>query len=322
MACEEFKMTQSSLQTAKSGRPVLDWVLFGLLAMIWAGAYPMTRVAVGKGLETGLPAEWVLPGRLCIGAAFLWIVLIAARKQLPPLSDRKRWISILGMGVVGSVIPFFFITTAQETVNSSLAALYTAASPVFVAIGANLLFAEEKMSARTATGVALGFIGVAVLFGPEALAGFGTASAWAQVFLLIATLAYAASTLIARAAPPMDAVVFAASYATVSALTSLPLALTVEAETVSASWVNWAAVLGLGLGSSGVAQLLYMTLIRRAGATFVSLNGYAIPLISAGFGWLFFRETQSWNAALALCLILGGVWLARSGGRGPAPGQS
>jgi drug/metabolite transporter (DMT)-like permease len=278
----------------------------------------MTRVAVGKGLDTGLPAEWVLPGRLCIGAVFLWIVLIAARKHLPPLSDRKRWTSIVGMGLVGSVIPFFFITTAQETVNSSLAALYTAASPVFVAIGANLLFAEEKMTARTGLGVALGFVGVAVLFGPEALKGLGSASTLAQVFLLIATLAYALSTLIARGAPPMDAIAFAASYATVSALASLPLAFTVDPATVSASWVNWLAVLGLGLGSSGIAQVLYMTLIARAGATFVSLNGYAIPVISAIFGWLFFQETQSWNAVLALLLILGGVWLARSGGRGRA----
>lgn len=311
-------MSRPPGQAIVAGRPVLDWVLFGLLACIWAGAYPMTRLAVGKGLDTGLPAEWVLPGRLCIGALFLWTVLIAARKQLPPLSDRKRWTSIAGMGLVGSVIPFFFITTAQETVNSSLAALYTAASPVFVALGANLLFAEEKMTARTGAGVALGFVGVAVLFGPEALKGFGSASTVAQLFLLVATLAYALSTLIARGAPPMDAIVFATSYATVSAFASLPLAVTVDPSTVSAGWVNWLAVVGLGLGSSGIAQVLYMMLIARAGATFVSLNGYAIPVISAVFGWVFFQETQSLNALAAFILILGGVWLARSSGRGRA----
>lgn len=314
-------MTKTNAQATPSGRPVADWVLFGVLSLIWAGAYPMTRLAVGKGLDTGLPAEWVLPGRLAIGACFLWGVLIASRKHLPPLTDRKRWTSIAGMGLVGSVIPFFFITTAQETVNSSLAALYTAASPVFVAIGANLLFAEEKMTARTGVGVALGFIGVAVLFGPEALKGLGSASALAQVFLLIATLAYAASTLIARAAPPMDAIVFAASYATVSALTSLPLVLTVDPASVGASWINWLAVLGLGLGSSGLGQVLYMTLIARAGATFLSLTGYSIPILSAGLGWVFFGETQAWNALLAFGLILGGVWLARGGGRGRSAPQ-
>ncbi len=300
------------------GRPALDWILFGALSLVWAGAYPLTRLAVGKGLDTGLPAEWVLPGRLCIGAVFLWIVLLATRKHLPPRSDRKRWVSIVGMGLVGSVIPFFFITTAQETVDSSLAALYTAASPVFVAIGANLLFAEEKMTSRTGIGVLLGFAGVAVLFGPDALEGLGSASVIAQVFLLIATLAYALSTLIARGAPPMDAIVFATSYATVSAVASLPLTLAVDPATVSANWTNWLGVLGLGLGSSGIAQVLYMLLITRAGATFVSLNGYSIPVISAVFGWMFFQEVQSWNALVAFILILSGVWLARTGGRGRA----
>jgi len=312
-------MINPAAQNVRAGRPLVDWVLFGLLSLIWAAAYPMTRLAVGKGSETGLPAGWVLPGRLMIGAAFLWIVLLVFRKHLPPLSDWRRWTSIAGMGLVGSVIPFFFITTAQDTVNSSLAALYTAASPVFVAIGANLLFTEERMTLQTGFGVTLGFIGVAVLFGPEAAESFGSASTLAQVFLLIATLSFAVSTLIARAAPPMEAIVFAASYASVSAMTSLPLALTVDPAEVSAGWINWLAVLGLGLGSSGIAQVLYVTLIARAGATFVSLSGYSIPVISALLGWILFRETQDWNAALAFCLILGGVWLARRGGRGRTP---
>ncbi len=309
-------MTGQTRPIVDRGRPPLDWILFALLSLIWAGAYPLTRLAVGMGLETGLPPQWVLPGRLCIGAGFLWVVLLATRRHLPPFSDRKRWSFIAGMGIVGSVIPFFLITTAQETVDSSLAALYTAASPIFVAVGANLLFAAEKMTARTGVGVVLGFAGVAVLFGPDAIAGIGSASVIAQALLLIATLAYALSTLIARGAPPMDAIVFATSYATVSALVSLPLVLTVEAGAVSAGWTNWLAVIGLGLGSSGIAQVLYMTLIARAGATFVSLNGYSIPVVSAAFGWLFFREVQSWNAVLAFALILGGVWLARQGGRG------
>jgi drug/metabolite transporter (DMT)-like permease len=314
-------MTDTSEQGVTAGRPLLDWVLFGLLSTIWAGAYPLTRLAVGKGTSTGLPPEWVLPGRLAIGAVVLWTVLIAMRKHLPPFRDVRRWRTIVAMGITGSVIPFFFITTAQQTVNSSLAALYTAASPVFVAIGANLMFAEERMTGRTGLGVLLGFVGVGVLFGPDALRGLGSANVIAQVFLLIATLAFAASTLIARAAPPMEAIVFAASYAAVSALTALPLALTVTPAEVDATWINWLGVLGLGLGSSGIAQIVYVTLIARAGATFVSLNGYAIPVISAILGWVFFHETQSWNALLAFALILTGVWLARTGGRGRLPAQ-
>jgi drug/metabolite transporter (DMT)-like permease len=152
-------------------------------------------------------------------------------------------------------------------------------------------------------------------FGPDAMSGLSSASTLAQLLLLLATMAFAASSLIARGSPPIDSIVFATSFVTVAALAALPLAFTVDPQTVNAGWVNWAAVLGLGLGSSGIGQVVYMTLIARAGATFSSLTGYSIPILSAGLGWLLFRETQDWNALVAFVLILAGVWLARGGGR-------
>lgn len=311
-------MTEASLKPAGSARPAIVWILFGLLTLLWAGAYALTRVAVGKGEAGGLPPEWVLPARLTIGAMVLWAMLLAGGQRLPPLSDRRRWAIIVAMGVVGSLIPFFLITIAQETVDSSLAALYTAAAPIFVVLGATLLFTEERMTRHTGIGILLGFAGVVALFGPDAVMHFGSASVTAQILLLLATLAYSASTLIARGAPVMHPIAFAAGFSTVSAVLSWPLALRVDPASVSADWHHWAAVLALGLGPSGIGQALFMIIVARAGATFLSLTGYSIPIVSAVLGWGFFRETQSWNALLAFALILGGVWLARRGGRGRA----
>ena len=311
-------MTEAALPGAKIARPAIVWILFAALTMLWAGAYGLTRVAVGKGSLEGLPPEWVLPGRLTGGAIVLLTLMLVMGKRLPPVSDLRRWGVIAVMGVIGSLIPFFLITVAQETVDSSLAALYTAAAPVFVVLGATLFFAEERMTRNTGFGVLLGFAGVLALFGPDAVRHFGSASVTAQILLLLATLSFSASTLIARAAPKMDAIPLAAGFVSVSAVLSWPLALTVHPSEVTADWRNWAAVAGLGLGPSGIAQALYMALVARAGATFQSLTGYSVPVVGAAFGWLFFRETQSWNAALAFALILGGVWLARQGGRGRA----
>ena len=306
-------------ETAQSGagrRPLTVWIIFTLLTILWAGAYGLTRIAVGKGTAEGLPPEWVLPGRLTGGAIFLLTLMVLLGKRLPPLSDRRRWGVIVAMGVAGSLIPFFLITVAQQTVDSSLAALYTSAAPIFVTLGASLLFADERMTGKTGLGLHLGFGGVVALFGPDAIRHFGSASMTAQALLLLATLAFSASTLIARAAPPMEAIPMAAGFISVSAVLSWPLVLTVEPAGVSADWRHWLAVAGLGIGPSGVAQVLYMALVARAGATFQSLTGYSVPVAGAVFGWLFFRETQSWNAVLALALILCGVWLARQGGRG------
>ncbi|MEZ5954008.1 MAG: DMT family transporter [Hyphomonas sp.] len=308
--------TGMSQQVAPTGRRTSsDWALFWLLSLIWAGAYQMTRLAVDKGHEDlGLPAAWVIVGRLTIGAAVLWAILLAMGKRLPPLSDRRRWRTIATMGLTGSVFPFFLITTAQETVNSSLAALYTAASPLFVASAAHFLFQDEKLTRGSSVGVMLGFAGVALLFGPDAIRGFGSASTLAQILLIFATLFYAISSLIARGAPQMDPFVFATGFVTVAAVASWPLAFTVDPGEVNASWKNWIGVIGLGIGPSAIAQALYMLLIARTSATFLSLTGYSIPVMAAALGFVLFGETQTWNAMLAFLMILGGVWLARHGG--------
>ncbi|KCZ54227.1 hypothetical protein HY29_14955 [Hyphomonas beringensis] len=298
-----------------TGRSASDWTLFSVLTLFWAGAYALTRVAVDKGNpEMGLPVAWVLPGRLVIGAVVLWIIMLARGQRLPPLADRRRWLVIVSMGLTGSVFPFFLITTAQQTVNSSLAALYTAAVPIFVASGATFLFHDEKMTRSSLLGVLIGFAGIVVLFGPDAMKGLGNASVIAQILLILATMNYAFSSLVARGAPVMEAMPFATGFVTVAAIVSLPLAFTVTPSEVNADWSHWAAVLALGIGPSAVAQALYMFLIARTSATFLSLTGYSIPVVSAALGWLFFRETQSWQALVAFVLILGGVWLARGGG--------
>ncbi|MBR9808670.1 MAG: DMT family transporter [Alphaproteobacteria bacterium] len=298
-----------------TGRSASDWSLFCLLTLFWAGAYALTRVAVDKGNpEMGLPVAWVLPGRLVIGAVVLWIIMLARGQRLPPLADRRRWLVIISMGLTGSVFPFFLITTAQQTVNSSLAALYTAAVPIFVASGATFLFHDEKMTRSSLVGVLIGFAGIVVLFGPDAMKGLGDASVIAQILLILATVNYAVSSLVARGAPVMEAMPFATGFVTVAAIVSLPLAFTVTPSEVNADWSHWGAVLALGIGPSAVAQALYMFLIARTSATFLSLTGYSIPVVSAALGWLFFRETQSWQALVAFVLILGGVWLARGGG--------
>lgn len=296
-----------------SKRDTTDWLLFGALSLVWASAYAMTRGAVYG--ENGLPVGIIIPARLTIGAIILNLFIFARGLKYPPLSDLKRWGTMLAMGFVGMTGPFGLITIAQRTVDSSLAALYVAATPIFVVIGANFLFKDEKLTGRVAAGVGIGFLGVVTLFGPEAIRNFGSASAIAQLLLLTATMFYASSTLLARGAPPIQPLVFASGFVSLAALLSLPMLATVDFDTVQFTTGPVLSVIGLGIGPSAIASILYMALVQRAGATFLSLTGYVIPILSAIIGWVLFRETQSWNAVLAFGLILTGVWLAQRSGK-------
>ena len=210
--------------------------------------------------------------------------------------------------------PFYCITTAQKTVDSSLAALYTAGAPLFVGAGTHWLFHDERMTPRKALGLLIGFVGVGVLFGPDAIRTWGSASVAAQMLLLLATLGYAVSTLIARAAPKMPPLAFASGYVTAGALCSYPLLSGVDLAALTPNAQSIAAVIGLGIGPTAIAGMLYLVVVNRAGANFLALTGYSIPIVSVIMGYLFFRETQEWNAVLAFALILSGVWLAQRGG--------
>ena len=296
-------------------RTPTDWALFAILSTIWAGAYAMTRVAVQKSNpEFGLPVEVILASRLSIGALLLILAMLVTGQRWPSLSDYKRWAAIVSMGVAGMTFPFYCITIAQKTVDSSLAALYAAGAPLFIGAGAHFLFHDERMTQRKALGLLVGFTGVAVLFGPDAIQTWGSASVEAQFLLLLATAGYAASTLIARLAPKMPPIAFAAGYVSAAAVFSYPLLISTDFSALTPNASAIAAVIGLGIGPSAIAALLYLVVVNRAGANFLALSGYAIPMISVVMGYVFFRETQDWNALLAFILILGGVWLAQRGG--------
>lgn len=287
-------------------RSPADWGLFLVLSLFWSSAFAMTKVAVD-----GLPASLIIPCRLATAAAILWAVMLARGERLPPFSDRASWLAILGMGSAGTAVPFYLITLGQETIDSSLAALIIAASPLFAACLAHWRFGDERMTPQKVAGLAVGFSGVAVLLGPDALNGLGSANIAAQMLVLAGAFCYALNSIIARGAPRMAPTVLPAGFLTVASVLSLPMLAFTDWQAVQPGPANVLAVVLLGTILTAAAGILLMFLVQRTSATFIALTGYVIPVMSAVIGYLAFGETQSWMALLAFALILGGVWLSQ-----------
>jgi drug/metabolite transporter (DMT)-like permease len=164
---------------------------------------------------------------------------------------------------------------------------------------------SQRVSGFRLLGVALGFVGVALLVGLQeggellgALAVVGTA------------LCYAVSVLYAgraiRSFSPLDVSVGQLS---VGALLTLPAAfLQWPTDAPSAKVVG--AVLVLGVLGTGVAYLLYFALIVRAGASRAILVTYLVPAFALVYGWLILDEAVTASALAGLALILGGTALA------------
>jgi len=293
-------------------RSAIDWAMFALLTALWSSAYAFTRLAVSQSdPSSGFSPQFIIPVRLTAGAVVLLVIAYFSRQSWPALREWRPWAAMAVMGIFGTAAPFLLITTAQQTVDSSLAALYVAAAPLFVSVMAHFLFQDDRIHPRKALGVIIGFLGVAVLFGPEAASSFGSASVVAQAFCLLGTACYALSTITARYARNIPPFVFSAGFLTFGAVASWPLLMFVEFQTLTPSTSAIWGLVGLAIAPTAMASIIYMVLIRRTSATFLSLTGYTIPIFSAIVGYLAFGELQSWHAFLAFALILGGVWTAQ-----------
>ena len=153
-------------------------------------------------------------------------------------------------------------------------------------------------------GVAVGFVGVALLVGVQegsqlvgALAVLGTATCYAVSVL------YAGRTV--RSFPPLEVAI---GQLGVGMLLALPFGLAqLPSEAPPAKAV--AAIVALGALSTGVAYLLYFTLIARAGASRAILVTYLVPAFALFYGTVFLDEPVTVSALAGLVLILGGTAL-------------
>ncbi|MEM9738734.1 MAG: DMT family transporter [Pseudomonadota bacterium] len=291
-------------------RSSTDWALFALLSFLWASAFAMTKVAV-----EGIPAGLIVFSRLALGAAIMAAIMVFQGERFPPLSDRPAWATMASMGVVGTAAPFYLLTIAQKDIDSALAALLISSTPLFVASLAHFCFSDEKMTWNKALGILVGFCGVGVLLGPDAMQGLGNSSLIAQLLVLAGGLCYSINTIIARGAPPISPSVLPTGFLGFAALGSVPMALMADYSAFDPTVMQIANVIGLAALPTAGAGWLLMFLIARTSATFISLSGYAIPLFAAVLGAAFLSEQIGWDMALALALILAGVWLAQRKGK-------
>jgi drug/metabolite transporter (DMT)-like permease len=69
------------------------------------------------------------------------------------------------------------------------------------------------------------------------------------------------------------------------------------------------AGVGLGVGCSALAYLLYFHLVSTVGAASALTVGYLIPLFGVTWGWLFLDEPVGWHTISGAALVLTGTAL-------------
>ena len=271
-------------------------VLLLTLASIWGASFLFIKL----GVEEVEPAVVVL-GRIAVGFGVL-VPLVLARGVRPDV--RAMWVPFLVLGTLNNAVPYWLLAFAETRIDSGLAAVIQAAAPILTVVLATRIDPSQRVRGLRLVGVGVGFVGVALLVGVQeggqlvaALAVLGTATCYALSAL------YAGRAV--RAFPPLDVTI---GQLGVGLLLALPFGLAqLPSEAPPAKAV--AAIVALGALSTGVAYLLYFTLIARAGASRAILVTYLVPAFALVYGTVFLDEAVTASALAGLVLILGGTAL-------------
>jgi drug/metabolite transporter (DMT)-like permease len=276
-------------------------VILSLLALIWGASFMLIKIA-----DRELAPATLILGR--VGSAALLLAAIAfvrlgPRATLAELRAAWRWLVVVGL--VNTAVPFWLLSWGETRIDSGLASIIQGAVPIFNALLAFAFFREARVSGLRLLGLAIGFVGVALLVGAQPQGKLLGALA-----VVAMALCYAIGTLIAgrhlRGTPPL---VVALASTAVSTVAALPAGI-LQAPSEMWHGETIMAILVLGFVGTAIAYLLFFELIQRAGPNYATLVTYLVPPIALAYGAIFLDESFGLTAFVALALILAGVALA------------
>ena len=277
-----------------------EWVMLVVLSVLWGGSFFFVELALD-----GLGPFTLVTGRVGLGALALLIFVYATGNRMP--RSAGLWGAFIVMGAFNNLIPFSLIAWGQVHIDSGLAAILNATTPLFTVLLAHVMTRDEKMSGGKLAGVVFGLIGVAVLIGPEALSGLGV-QGLGQIAVLVASLSYGFAGIFGRRFREIPSSVAATGMLTTSTLMVAPLALVLERPWTASPGIGaLLSVVGLAALCTAMAYLLYFRILARAGATNLLLVTFLIPVSALLLGTIFLGERLDWTAFAGMALIFAGL---------------
>lgn len=280
--------------------------LIAALTLLWGSGFFWIALA----LDGFTPVQLTF-ARLALGAAVL--VPIVFVRRLPRPTGLPMWGHLTVSALIANAIPYTIFAVVEQTVSSGLAGVINATTPLWTLLLAVATRSDDRISPRRAGGVALGFLGVLVVFEPWNAATSGTAGGVLACIGAAASYGlayiYQARFLTNRGLSPLT--LTAAQLVIASAILAITLPFA-GGITANPSRLALAAVVILGVLGTGLALVINFALIATEGPTATSVVTYLLPAVALTLGILILNEPARWTLPIGAALILTGVALARA----------
>ncbi|WP_129784534.1 DMT family transporter [Promicromonospora panici] len=282
-----------------------------LLVVMWSSGFVGATFAAPVA-----PATTTLLWRYVAAAPLMVVAVLVLGRRYGPRYLRRE--AILGaLGQAGYLYGVF--RAVEEGLPAGNAALLASLQPALVAVVLSRF--GRRGGRRQAAGLAIGFAGVALAVGPDAVAGAGVEGAlWALGGMLSLSAAAVLGDL--WPAPEEHDVLDSLAVQSVVALGFFLVVALASGQAVPPAdptfWLAVAWLVGLAfLGGYG----MYLYVQRTRGPVAVSTWLYLTPAVSAAWAWAMFGERLPLLTVVGFVVSLAGVLVVRPARPGSGPGQ-
>jgi drug/metabolite transporter (DMT)-like permease len=276
-----------------------------VFVFIWSTGFISARLGMPYAPAMSFLAIRCALSVLCF---LIWIGLTTGFKSIAWPSSRLQWIHLV---VTGALVQAGYLSgvwlAIKAGMGAGLTSLIVGLQPILTALWVGFISKQERVDLWQWTGLALGFLGLALVVSGKLTAGLEV-TPYTLGWTLFSLVSITTGTLYQkRFVAPIDVRVGNGIGLASAALVCLPFALR---DTASVIWhphlmlaMGW-AVLGLSLGGSS----LFYLLVQRGAATSVTSLLYLVPPTTAAIAWLLFGEHISGVTIAGTLLCAMGVW--------------
>jgi len=282
---------------------IIDYALLTILALIWSSAFFNIKIAT---YSYGPVTIAFL--RTFFGA--IPVVGICLVKKIKIEAFSKDWYWFAAIGMVNLVIPFFLIAYGVQRVQSNLAAILMASTPLSATVLAHFFTKNEKINLIKILGVLVGFSGIVFLFSDNILINENNFTY--ALLILVGSTFYVIGGLLTLKISNKKNENVTASILIWGTLFLIPItAFTEKPWNLNPSTDSTISLVYLGVVATGLAWLLRFKILKNNGLVFQAQVAYLIPIFGIILGYIFLKELITPKVFVAVAAVIIGIYLVK-----------
>ena len=280
-----------------------DYIFLTILALIWASAFFNIKIATYSYGPITIAFLRIFLGTLPV-------IFLCFLKNIKIEAFTKDWYWFASIGLINLVIPFFAIAYGVKDLQSNLAAILMASTPLSATLLAHFFTKSEKINFFKVFGILIGFSGIIYLFSDDLL--INENNIFSAIVILIGSTFYVIGGLVTLKISYKKNENVTASILIWGTIILFPIMIITEQPwNLTPRIDSTLSVVYLGVVSTGIAWMMRFRILKKNGLVFKSQVAYLIPIFGIILGYIFLKEIITLKVLFSVIAVIIGIYFVR-----------